>query len=181
MLCVMFVTWKSFMRILVIANLLLLTASSLLEDGPKYINIHVHEILENQVYLSITEFGEIIVTFSGKEVDLKTNDLITHADGIRILSGGLVDFLKSAESEVMVGGSRLTGFVKLTSAKPRKLSSRRGDIVFDMNEGGPAPAMNLGKPKNWWLAFLNFHTHSQNRKHCDRWRRQRKVDFRSIV
>jgi hypothetical protein len=114
----------------------------------------MHEILQNELYMKVSEFGEVVVTYTGRGSDLRPDDYITHADGVRILSGGLDDFLKSEEKEVIVpvvedsdskfGGNRLLGFVMLQVVQPRKLTSRRGDVVFDMEEGGPPPSMKLG-------------------------------------
>ena len=42
------------------------------------------------------------------------------------------------------GGQRFLGFVLLQSVRPRKLHSRRGEIVYDMQEGGATPTMKLG-------------------------------------
>ena len=106
----------------------------------------------------MNSFHEIVVAFAGKGVDLRPNDYITHADGVRVLSGwegGIEDFLQSGEKEAVVpivddedvkfGGHRLKGFMMLQAVQPRKLGTRRGDISFDMEEGGPAPSMKLGE------------------------------------
>lgn len=42
------------------------------------------------------------------------------------------------------GGAKLLGFVMIQSVIPRKLASRRGDIEYDFEEGGPAPLMEVG-------------------------------------
>lgn len=42
------------------------------------------------------------------------------------------------------GGSKLVGFVMMQTVTPRKLSFRRGDIVYDMEEGGPEPELTVG-------------------------------------
>jgi hypothetical protein len=133
-------------------------------EGTKVFHTPMHDILQNQLYLGTTAEDEIVVKYAGKGSDMKTNDYITHADGIRILSGGLDDFLNSGEGEVIVpvvddddvkhGGKRLIGFVMLRSVMPRKLSSRRGEIVFDMEEGGPAPSLKLGTDSsNYYSAY----------------------------
>jgi len=79
---------------------------------------------------------------------------LTHADGIRILTGGLDSFVSSGEKEAVLplvdeddfkhGGYRLKGFMLLQTVHPRKLSTRRGEVFFDPEEGGPAPSMKLG-------------------------------------
>ena len=42
------------------------------------------------------------------------------------------------------GGHRFLGLVLLQSVRPRKIHVRRGDIEFDMQEGGATPTMKLG-------------------------------------
>jgi hypothetical protein len=117
----------------------------------------MHEISQTELYLAMNENHEVVVSYAGKGVDLKPNDYVTHADGIRLLTGwpgGLEEFLQSGEKEAVIpvvddddtkfGGSRLKGFMLLQSVQPRKLGSRRGSIYFDLEEGGPAPSMKLG-------------------------------------
>lgn len=79
----------------------------------------MHEIMQTELYLSVNNYQEIVVSYSGKGTDMRPNDYITHADGIRILTGGLDDFMKSGEKEAVVpvideddfkyGGYRLKG------------------------------------------------------------------------
>ena len=107
------------------------------------------DVKEDQVYLSASNFGEAVVAFAGKGSDLRPNDYITHVDTARILSGGLKEFLVNGEREAVVpivddedvqyGGGRLLGFVKLQVVVPMRLSARRGEIAFDMTEGGLIP------------------------------------------
>jgi hypothetical protein len=123
----------------------------------RYFSTPMHEISQTELYLAMNENHEVVVSYAGKGVDLKPNDYVTHADGIRLLTGwpgGLEEFLQSGEKEAVIpvvddddtkfGGSRLKGFMLLQSVQPRKLGSRRGDIYFDLEEGGPAPSMKLG-------------------------------------
>lgn len=120
----------------------------------KYSHFPVHEVLTQSVYLKTSQYDEIIVSYSEKGSDLRENDYLTHVDGVRILNGGLDTFLKSGEKEavvpvvdetdVMHGGNKLLGFVLIQPVTPRKLSSRRGEIEFDYEEGGPAPTLKLG-------------------------------------
>lgn len=125
--------------------------------GPRYFSTPMHEITQTELYLAMNENHEVVVSYAGIGVDLKPNDYITHADGIRLLSGwpgGLQEFLESGEQEAVVpvvddddikfGGHRLKGFMLLQAVQPRKLGTRRGEIHFDMEEGGPAPSMKLG-------------------------------------
>lgn len=125
--------------------------------GPRYFNTPMHEIAQTELYLAMNDNHEVVVAYAGKGVDLKPNDYITHADGVRLLSGwpgGIQEFLESGEKEAVVpvvddndtkfGGHRLKGFMLLQAVQPRKLGSRRGEIHFDMEEGGPAPSMKLG-------------------------------------
>ena len=43
------------------------------------------------------------------------------------------------------GGHRFLGFILLHATTPRKIHARRGEIFYDMQEGGPAPTMKLGR------------------------------------
>lgn len=126
-------------------------------EPARYFHTPMHEIGQTELYLTMNEHQEVIVSYAGKGVDLRPNDFITHADGIRLLTGwpgGIDEFLQSGEKEAVVpvvddtdekhGGLRLKGFMLVQAVNPRKLGSRRGDIQFDMNEGGPAPSMKLG-------------------------------------
>ena len=71
------------------------------------------------------------------------NDLV---DGVRLLVGGMSGFLSSGAKEAVVpivddediraGGAKLMGFVVVQLVRPRKLSVRRGELSYDMNEGG---------------------------------------------
>lgn len=128
------------------------------QRGAKYIHTPMHEIAQTELYLTINDNHEVIVSYAGKGVDLRPNDYITHADGVRILTGkpgGLEEFLRSGEKEAVVpivddddtkfGGQRLKGFMLLQAVQPRKLVSRRGEVFYDMEEGGPAPSMKLGE------------------------------------
>lgn len=124
------------------------------ECSPKYFHLPVHELLSQSVYLKSTAFEEITVVASDKNSDLREDDYLTHVDGVRILNGGLDSFLKSGDKEAVVpvvdetdskfGGNKLIGFVLIQPVTPRKLSTRRGEVVFNMEEGGAAPAMKLG-------------------------------------
>lgn len=142
---------------LLVLALCLGCACSASEVGARYFHTPMHEISQTQLYLTLNEHQEVVVSYAGKDVDLRPNDYITHADGIRILTGwpnGLDDFLQSGEKEAVVpivdeddeqfGGQRLKGFMLISAVRPRKLSFRRGEVQFDMEEGGPAPTMKLG-------------------------------------
>jgi hypothetical protein len=117
------------------------------EVYPKYNVIPMHEILQNSLYLTLTQYGEIVVSYTGKGADLRPDDYVTHADGVKILTGSLQEFLESGVKETVVpvvddddvkyGGKRLLGFVMLQSVMPRKLGTRRGEVEFDMEEGKP--------------------------------------------
>lgn len=124
------------------------------QDGPRYFHTPMHELQQQALYLRTTAHDEVTVAFTEKGSDLREGDYLTHADGVRILNGGLAAFLKSGEKEAIVpiveetdqkhDGSKFIGFVMVQIVQPRKLSTRRGEIVFDLEEGGPAPTMNLG-------------------------------------
>lgn len=120
----------------------------------RYYHLPMHEVAQQAVYLQTTKYDEVTVAFADKGSELKPGDYLTHADGIRILNGGLGGFLKSGEKEIIVpvieddddkfGGKKLIGFVLMQPVTPRKISTRRGEIVFDMDEGGPVPTMQVG-------------------------------------
>jgi hypothetical protein len=121
---------------------------------PRYNHVPIHEAMQHSIYLHTTKFEEITVSYSERGSELKPGDYLTHADGIRVLNGGLGDFLKSGEKEIIVpiveegdekfGGKRLLGFVLIQPVTPRKISIRRGEIEYDLDEGGPPPTMKLG-------------------------------------
>lgn len=145
----------SWLCVLLVVSVCFLSVYS--QDETKTFNTPMHEILQNQVYLGTTETSEIVVKYAGKGSDMKPMDYLTHADGVRILAGDLESFIKSGEGEVIVpvvddddsmfDGNRLLGFVMLKAVMPRKVTSRRGEIIFDFDEGGPAPSLKLGKNK----------------------------------
>lgn len=124
-------------------------------DGPRYFHLPTLELQQQEVYLTQTAYEETIVAHASKGSDLQAGDFLTHADGVRILNGGLKAFLKNSDGEAVVpivdeedarhGGHRLLGYVLVQVVQPRKLSTRRGEIVFDLEEGGPAPSLKLGR------------------------------------
>ena len=120
---------------------------------PTYGNFAVERLLDQAIYLTTTANEEIVVT----SLDVSTNrhlqplDYLTHVNGIKILSGGLAEFLRNGEKEAIIpviddadekeGGNRLLGFVKLTpftaisgAADKADIQYRRGDIVYDSSE-----------------------------------------------
>jgi hypothetical protein len=121
---------------------------------PKYSQVPLHELNQNHVYVTSTPHEELVVSYSEKGSDLRPGDYLTHADGVLLLNGGLSSFLKSGEKEAIVpivdendakfGGYKLIGFLMVQPVTPRKLYSRRGEILFDLEEGGPAPLMKFG-------------------------------------
>lgn len=131
----------------------LFTISKAIEH-PRYFHMPMHEIMQSSVYIQTNQHDEIVVTYADKGCELKVGDYITHTDGVRTLNGGLANFLKSGEKEAVVpvvdendskhGGYKLLGFVMIQPVMPRKISSRRGEIAFDFEEGGSAPNLKLG-------------------------------------
>lgn len=124
------------------------------EPYPLYNQIPMHEILQNSLYVTLTQYGEVIVTYTGKGADLKPDDYVTHADGIKVLTGSVQEFMESGmreavvpvvdDSDVKYGGKRLLGFVMIQSLIPRKIFTRRGEIDFDLEEGnGDVHAVRL--------------------------------------
>jgi hypothetical protein len=124
------------------------------EKGMKHYNVPMHEVIQNELYIGLTNFGEYAVTYAGKGADMRPDDYITHADNIKLLTGTLQEFLDSGVRETVVpivddedvkyGGQRLLGFVMIQSVMPRKMALRRGEIDYDMEEGGPAPMLTVG-------------------------------------
>ncbi len=122
----------------------------------RHFNIPMAEILQQSIYLSTNDEGELVVKHASKGSDLAAGDYLSDADNIRLLNGGLDTFLQSGEKEIVVpvvddedvqhDGSRLLGFVKIQSIIPRRLTARRGEVdtIWDMDEGGPAPTMTIG-------------------------------------
>lgn len=123
-------------------------------NGPRYFHTPMHEVAQNNLFLKTTKHEEIVVAYAERGSDLREGDYLTHADGIRVLNGGLLSFLKSGDKEAVVpivdeqdtqhGGAKFLGFVLVQVVQPRKLSTRRGEVVFDLEEGGPPPTLNLG-------------------------------------
>ena len=124
------------------------------EKGSRHFSVPMHEVIQNEMYIGMTNFGEYAVTYAGKGADMRPDDYITHADNIKLLTGTLQEFLDSGVRETVVpivddadvkyGGQRLLGFVMIQSVMPRKLAMRRGEIEYDMEEGGPAPLLTVG-------------------------------------
>ena len=125
------------------------------DSGTKTFEVPMAEVIQAPIYLTQNEYGETIVRKSTKGSDFIENDYLTHADDVRILNGGLDSFIKSGEQEVVVpviddeadsvhGEGKLLGFVMLTSVVPRKLAARRGEVVYDLEEGGPPPSLQVG-------------------------------------
>ena len=120
----------------------------------RHFQVPMAEILQQPLYLSTNGADELVVKYSGPGVDLANGDYLYEADGVRILNGGLSSFLGSGEKEVLVpvidsddsqhGGQRLLGFVMLQSVIPRKIKARRGELTYDLEEGGAAPNMQIG-------------------------------------
>ncbi len=139
------------MNALVLALVAVIAATALGIDA-KYFSVSMHEVNNSALYLSTTNFGEIVVTKAGRGLDFAQNDYITHADGTRLIAGGLDTFWSSGETEIVVpivdsndgDGAKLIGFVKILRFYPSKISARRGDIEYDMEEGGPPPTLQVG-------------------------------------
>jgi len=148
-------------------------------EQPRYLNMPMHEIIQSTVYVHTNSFDEVVVAFADKGCELKTGDYITHTDGIKVLNGGLSSFLKNGEKEAVVpvvdendskyGGFKLIGFVMMQPVTPRKLSSRRGEVGFDLEEGGPAPTMKLGiyHLLLCFLSVLKIMLHCLFREYCN--------------
>ena len=116
-------------------------------DGVTYIDTPMHGVSQTTFYITMSDDKEVVVAHAGKGSDLKKGDKLTHADGIRIIAGEQIsDFVGSDEKQVLVpiiddsdekfGGHRFLSFLLVQTAQPRKLTSRRGELQFDLNEGG---------------------------------------------
>jgi hypothetical protein len=122
----------------------------------RHFTVPMAEILQQSLYISSNEEGELVVKHASKGSDFTAGDYLSEADNTRLLNGGLDTFLSSGEEQVIVpvvddedtmkGGMRLLGFVKIQSVFPRRLSARRGEMdkVWDMDEGGAAPSHIVG-------------------------------------
>lgn len=124
-------------------------------SGARSFSVPMAEVLQVPIYLTQNGYGEVFVRASGKGSDFREKDYLTHADGVRVLNGGLDTFIQSGEKEVVVpviddegddeyGEGKLLGFVMLTSVVPRKLTARRGELAYDLEEGGKAPTLQVG-------------------------------------
>lgn len=115
----------------------------------------LHGLEDTKIYLANTHHGETKVTHASSGSDFRPDDYVTHADGMKLLTGGIDGFLSSDLKQAIVpvvddedvknGGSRLLGFVMIQTVTPRKISTRTGEIAFDFEEGGPAPSVQVGE------------------------------------
>jgi hypothetical protein len=143
-----------------------------LNEGSKYFTVP-YDSNGDQIYLGITEFGETVVTHAARGSDLRQSDYLSHIDGFKILSGGLKNFLANDEREAVIpivddedtqdGGGRLLGLLKVQIIKPSRLSVRRGEIIFDMNEGGLGSMLPTDQIKG---GSTIFHQVSRGRGKC---------------
>ena len=147
--------------------LLFLLNKSFCDDvkDARHFDVPLVEILPSKgegkpVYIMTTSTGEIVVSSTSRGSDLSINDYLMAVDGKRVLNGGLDTFLTAAndnkETEVLIpvvdshdtdvkGGARLLGFLSVNQhTQGRKLSVRRGEVVYDFEEAGPAPDMQVG-------------------------------------
>lgn len=149
--------WPRFCLIAAISTLWLRISFVNCDTGgvpPTYFSIPFHDHELDGLYMTLSPHGEVVVSKSSRGSDLRPSDYITHIDGYRILAGGLDAFVKSGESEVAVpivdtnnlslGGAKLAGFVLLSTINPKKISVRRGEISFDMNEQGGQTNLHTG-------------------------------------
>ena len=120
-------------------------------------------LTDQAIYLTATPDDEIVVTSMDtvSPQGLQQRDYLTHINGVKVLSGGLADFLKNQEEEAVIpviddadehpegGGSRLIGFVKLVAvpvASRLDIRYRRGDVVYDVTETAVAGSID-GLPR----------------------------------
>ena len=50
----------------------------------KVANTPMNEILNKELYINLSPYGEIQVAYAGRGADLRQHDYLTHADGVRI-------------------------------------------------------------------------------------------------
>jgi len=125
-----------------------------ISGAPTYFSIPFHDAELQGLYLTLSPHGEVVVSKSSRGSDLRPSDYITHIEGYRILAGGLDAFVRSGEIEVAVplvdtgslemGGAKVTGFVLMSALNPKKVSARRGELIFDMNEQGGQTNLHTG-------------------------------------
>jgi hypothetical protein len=124
------------------------------KNNKKIYNTPAIELMQSEIYLSVSRYGETIVAYSSKGTDLKTDDYLTHVDGIRLKTGSINEILLENEKEIVMpilddkdlkfGGKKLKGFITVKYVEPRRITSRRGEIFFDLEEGGSPPTLKLG-------------------------------------
>ena len=139
-----------FLEIIILAQLCYFR----LADADAYFSKPMHEVSENELFVSFSESSEFLVSAASPGLQLQANDYFTHADSVRMFTGGLTEFLQSGEEEAIVpvvdtenvrnGGNKLLGFVVIKPIQPRKLLFRRGEVTWDMTEGGELPSLAAG-------------------------------------
>jgi hypothetical protein len=124
-----------------------------INDGKMYFTRPWVDILQHELYLSYSDASEFTVAAAGKELKLEEGDYVSHADTVRMLSGGLSEYLSSGETEEVVvpvvdtdassnGGNKVLGFVVVKPFAPRKLFFRRGEVAWDPTDGGLVPQLS---------------------------------------
>jgi hypothetical protein len=136
---------KAFGASIIIA-VCLLQYSTALSNVPVYSNFTLDNVIEQKIYLKVTENEEIVVVAAESVVNAKPN-YVTHVDGIKILSGGLSAFLLTNDFNLAVipiiddedifnGGNRLLGFIKLETFRKEKkvITLRSGNFKYAQSD-----------------------------------------------
>jgi len=84
------------------------------KESARHFQVPMHEILQNQLYLSFSEHAEIKVAYADRNLDFKQNDYLTNADGIRFLTGKtLQEFLKSGTITIVADYETINTFLQV--------------------------------------------------------------------
>ena len=68
----------------------------------KFRTTPLHDLEDIKIYLTNSQYGETQVSHASVGSDFRPNDYVTHADGVRLLTGGISGFLASGLKEAIV-------------------------------------------------------------------------------
>lgn len=123
-------------------------------EDARYVMVNYHEAMKQDLYLATSPHNEVVITYTDTNMQdksiptsslLRARDYLTHVDGIPILTTSIAEFIQSGSKEVVIpvvddefsrnNGHKLVGFVIIQPITPRKISVRRGEILYDQTEG----------------------------------------------
>lgn len=126
---------------------LFLHQSTALSNVPVYSNFTLDNLIEQKIYLKVSENEEIVVAIAAENNGSSQPNYVTHVDGLKILSGGLAafflnnDFDSAAipiidDEDILNGGNRLLGFIKIETFKKEKkvITLRTGNFAYHETE-----------------------------------------------